>query len=166
MRHACQRVAPCFAHLVRNIFVATGKRYRLECDCLNLIDVLGGKLNNLTNAVVVDIVDDGDNQGHLNANTCEVLNRAQFYVEQVANAAMFILLFAHAVKLQIAPVLSGCFGCFAKLNVFCEANSVGGRENSVKTDLLCVLNCLQVIRRKSWLATGEENDYLSLGFEG
>ncbi len=58
VRHARERVAPLLAHLVGDIFVAAGERNRLERDRLNLVDVLRGKLDDLTDAVVVDVVDD------------------------------------------------------------------------------------------------------------
>jgi hypothetical protein len=44
VRHAGERVAPLRAQLIGDIFVASGKRNRLERDRLNLVDVLCGKL--------------------------------------------------------------------------------------------------------------------------
>ena len=57
--HAGERVALLDAHLVGNVFVAAGKRNRLESNRLNLVDVLRGKLDDLADAIVVDGVDDG-----------------------------------------------------------------------------------------------------------
>ena len=88
-----------------------------------------------------------------------------FHVKQIADAAMLVLLFADAVKLQIDAVLSGSLRGLAKLNVFGEANSVGRRQDSIETDLLRVSDRFEIVRRKCRLAAGEENDDLAFRFE-
>ncbi len=55
MGHAGERIALLDAQLVGNVFVAAGKRNRLERDRLDLVDILRGELNNLADAVVVDV---------------------------------------------------------------------------------------------------------------
>ena len=79
---------------------------------------------------------------------------------------MLVLFFADAVKLQVDAMLARGFCCFAKLDVFGETNSVGGGEYAIKPDLLCVRDCVEIVRRESRLATGEENDDLATRFEG
>src|SRR6185369_671718 len=98
MSHAGERITLLDTQLVRNIFVASGERNWLEGDGLDLVDVLRGEINNRPDAVVVDCVDDGGNQGHLDSNAGEVFNRLLLYVKQIAYAAMLVLLFADAVK--------------------------------------------------------------------
>ena len=73
--------------------------------------------------VVVDAVDDRDDQRDLDSDLREVLDRAHLHVEQIADAAMLVLLFADAVELQINAVLARGLRGFAKLNVFGETNS-------------------------------------------
>src|SRR2546430_947999 len=135
MGHAGERVAPLCAQLVGNIFVAAGERDRLESDRLNFVDVLRGELYDLTNGVVIDAVDDRDDQRHLDADLRQVFNCADLHDEQVADAAMFVLLFADTVELQIDAVLTGCFCSFTELDVFSEADSVSRGENAIETDL-------------------------------
>src|SRR5215510_8104840 len=78
---------------------------------------------------------------------------------------MFVLLFAYAVKLQVDAVLSRSLCGLAKLDVFSKTDSVRGGKDSVEAKLLCVFNCLEIVRRQSWLAAREQNDYLSSWFE-
>ena len=74
--HSRERVAPLRAHLVRNIFIATCKRNRLERDSLNLVDILRGKLYDLADSIVVDVVNNRDDQRDLDANASEVFDRS------------------------------------------------------------------------------------------
>src|SRR5688500_12746224 len=62
-------------------------------------------------------------------------------------------------------MLASGLRCFAKLNVFGEANSVGRGENPIEADLLRVGDGVEVVRRERRLATGEENDHLASWFE-
>ncbi len=110
-------------------------------------------------------VDDSHDERDFDSDAREIFNRPQLYVEQVADAAMLVLFFAYAVKLQIDAVLSRSLGRFAKLDVFSEANAVGRSQDSVEADLLRVSNGLEVIGRKRRLTTGEENDDLAFWFE-
>ncbi len=106
-----------------------------------------------------------DNERDFDTDAGEVLDRSQLHVEQIADAAMLVLLFADAVKLQIDAVLSGCLRGFAKLDVFGEANAVRRREDAIETDLLRVSDGFEVVRRKRRLTAGEENDDLASRFE-
>src|SRR3989441_12183584 len=115
MRHTGERVAPLCAYVVRNIFVAAGERNRLESDRLNLIDVLRRELDDLANRIIVDAVDDRDDERDFDPDFRQIFNRANFYVEQIAYAAMFVLLFADTVDLQIDAALAGSFRLLAKL---------------------------------------------------
>jgi hypothetical protein len=57
--HAGQRVALPLAHRVRYVLVAAREGDGLEGDGLDLVDVLGGELDDAADVVVVDGVDDG-----------------------------------------------------------------------------------------------------------
>ena len=50
-------------------------------DRLNLVDVLRGKLYDLTDAVVVEIVDDRYHERDFDTRSSEVLNRTQLHIE-------------------------------------------------------------------------------------
>ena len=165
VRHSGECVSPLRAHLIRDILVATGERYRLESNSLNLVDVLCGKLYDLADPVVVDVVDDRYNQRDLYSDACEVLNSAKFYVKEITNAAMLVLLFTDAVKLEIHTVLSRGLSGFTKLEVLGETNAVRGCKDSVKANFLGIGNGLKVVRRERGLAAGEENYDLPFWFE-
>src|SRR5262249_50876964 len=143
MSHASEGVTPLLAHLIRDVFVASGKRDWLEGDGLDFVDILRGELDDLTNGVVVDVVNDRYDQRNLDAHTGEVLDGPQLHIKQVTHTPVFVLLFTDTVKLQVDSVLSGRFGSFAELNVFGKTNAVGGCEDAIETDLLGVRDCLQ-----------------------
>src|SRR4029077_18962848 len=157
MSHAGERVTLLDPQLVRDIFVAAGEGNWLEGDGLDFVDILCRKINDRPDAVVIDRVDDGRNQRNLDSDAGEVFNRLLLNVKQIADAAVLVLLFADTVKLKIHTVLSCSLGCFTKLNVLSEAYAVSGREYSVEANLLRVGDGLEIVGRKSWLATGEEN---------
>src|SRR5207253_2507310 len=127
---------------------------------LNLVNVLGGELDYLADGVVVDCVDDGGDQSHLDADRREVLNRAQLHVEEVADAPVLVLLLAHAVELQIDAVLSGLLRLTAELYVLRVAYAVRRGEYAVEADLLRVGHGVKEVGRERWLAAREEYDYL------
>ena len=55
-------------------------------------------------------------------------------------------------------MLSRSLCSFAELRIFGETNSIRRRENSIETNLLCVSDCLEVVRRERGLTTREQND--------
>src|SRR5207248_10279493 len=122
MSHAGERVTLLDAQFIGNIFVAAGERNWLESYCLNFVDVLRGELDDLTDGIVVDGVDDGHDEGNFDSYARQILNRAHFHVEQIADATMLVLFFSDAVELQIDAMLAGSLRSFAKLNVFSKAN--------------------------------------------
>src|ERR1041384_5218300 len=165
VRHAGECVTPFLAQLVADVFIASGERNRLERDRLHFVDVLRSKLDDLTDAIVVDAVDDGHDERDFDPDFSQVLDRTQLNVEQVANTAVFVLLFTHTVELKINTVLSRCFRGSAKLDVLSETNSISRREDAIEADLLRVSDCVEVVRRKRRLTAREENDHLSSWFE-
>src|SRR6266550_2969049 len=147
MGHAGERVAPLRAQLIGNIFVAAGERNRLESYGLNLVDILRGELDDLTDGIVVDAIDDGHDQRDFDANLRQILNRTNFHVEQVADSTMFVLLFANAIELQIDAMLARGLRGFAELNVFSETNPVRRREDAIETNLLGISDRVEIVRR-------------------
>ena len=152
MGHSGECVPPLRAHLIRDIFVATGEGYWLKGDRLNLVDILCSKLYDLADAVVIDVVDDRYNQCDFYTNACEVLNRSKLHVKEITNTSMLVLLFAYAVKLQVNAVLTCRFRLLAELDVFGKADSISRSQNSVESNLLRVFNCFEVIRRQRWFS--------------
>src|SRR5438067_2268153 len=78
---------------------------------------------------------------------------------------MFVLLFAHAVELQINTMLPGGLRRFAELNIFSKTNSVGCGQDAIETNLPGVSDGFQVVRRERGLATREQDNDLSFRFE-
>ena len=146
MRHAGQRVALFDTHRIGDVFVTAGEGNRLKGDRLNLINVLRGKLNNLPNAIVIDRVYDGGDECDLDTDTRQIFNRAQLNIEQVADAAVFILFFADAIELQINTMLARSLGGFTKLDVLGKANSIRRCQDAIETNLSGVSNCFQIVR--------------------
>src|SRR5262249_15284068 len=126
----------------------------------NLVDILGGKFNDLSDRIIVDAIDDCYHQGNFNAYLRQVLNGTDLYIKQVSDAPVLVLFLANAVKLQINAVLSCSLCRFTKLKVFSKANSVGRCQNAIEPDLFRIGNCVEVIRRKSRLATRKQDNYL------
>ena len=96
-----QRIALGVAFLVGDVLVAPGERYRLERDEADLVAVLECELDDRSDLIVVDGVHDRDDQAHIDSGGVEIFNRPQLHVEQVADLAMGIGLFADAVELQV-----------------------------------------------------------------
>jgi len=67
LRQVRKRVALAMPALGRNVFVAPGKRNRLEAHESDLPGVFHGEFDNRTNLVVVHVVDDGHDQHDLDA---------------------------------------------------------------------------------------------------
>ena len=100
-REMRQRVAPRVAFLVADVLVAPGERHRLKRDEADLVAVLERELDDRPDLIVVDGVDDRDDEAHVDAGGVEVLDRAQLHVEQIADLAVRVGLFADAVELQV-----------------------------------------------------------------
>src|SRR5262249_46154652 len=146
MSHAGQRIAPLGTKLIRDVFVAAGKRNRLESDGLHLVDILRGARDDLTNRIGYDAVDDRHNQGNLDTDLGQVFDRSNLYVKQISDTAVFVLLFPHTIELQVDAMLTCSFGRLTEFQVFGKANSISGRENAIKTNLLGVSYSVEVIR--------------------
>src|SRR5438552_3751233 len=165
MSHAGERVTLLDAQFIGNIFVAAGERNWLESYCLNFVDVLCGELDDLTDGIVVDAIDDGDYERDFDANLRQVLNRTNFHIKQVADATMFVLLFANTIELQIDAMLARGLRGFAELNVFSETNSVRRREDAIETNLLGISDRVEIVRRDCRFAAREQDDDLAFRFE-
>ena len=79
--HARECVAPLLPQFVRNVFIASGEGNRLKRDRLHFVDILRSKLDDLADAVVVEIVDDRYHKCDFDTGFSEVLDRSQLNVE-------------------------------------------------------------------------------------
>ena len=165
MRHPGERVALGDTVGVRHILVAAGKRNRLEGDGLDLVDILRGKFYDIADGVVIDGVDDGGHKRDLDADGCEILDRLELHVKEIAHAAVLVLFLRNAVELQVNAVLPGLFRGLAEFDVLGIADAVGRGQDAVKTDLFGVRDGFEKMRRDGRLAARKQDDDLPARFE-
>jgi hypothetical protein len=103
--------------------------------------------HDLTDTIVVQIIDDGHDERDFDTRCGKVLNRTQLHVKQISNAAVLVLLFAHAVELQVHAVLTGSFSGLAELQILGEADAVRRGQDAIETNLLCVSDGFEIVRR-------------------
>src|SRR5829696_7674621 len=101
MREVRQRVALLQTTLRRDLFVATGKRNRLERQERDLLRIVEREANDRTNLIVVDTVYERRNQNNLDACFMQVIDGAHLYVEEIAYLAMAVCIVADTVELQV-----------------------------------------------------------------
>src|SRR5207248_8963888 len=106
-------------------FVAAGEADRLKTKEANFLRVVQSELNDASDLLVVNAVDDGHDGNDFDSGGVQVINGLQFYVEQVADFAVRIGGVADAVELQIGITQSGFGGLLRKLKALREFNSVG-----------------------------------------
>ena len=134
-----KRVTLLQTALLGDLFVATGKRNRLERKERNLLRIVERETNDRTNLVVVDAVDQRRNEHDLNACFVQVVDRPHLHVKQVADLAVAVGVVADSVKLEINVTQSGFSSFAAELFALGELNSVGRRLHTVVTNLARVL---------------------------
>ncbi len=114
VREVRQRVTLLQAALLGDQLVAAGERNRLERDERDLLRILERKADDRSDLVVVDAVDQRGNENDVNAGFVQVVDRAQLYVEQVADLAVRVGIVADTVELQIYKAKPGFGGLAAK----------------------------------------------------
>ncbi len=127
MRQVAQRVALRGAPFRRHLLVASGERHRLEREEIDLLRVVERELDHAADLLVVEAVDDGDDRHDVHARGMEVLDGAQFDVEQVAHASMRVGGVADAVELQIRVAQAGLGRCSGEVRTLGELDAIGGR---------------------------------------
>src|SRR6185503_1297500 len=147
-----QRVALCIAAFVSYFFVAAGERDGLEGEELNLLWIVERELNDAPDLFVVDTVDDRRDRNDINAGAVEILDRAQLYVEEVPDLAMFVGRVADSVELQIRISKPRFRGLIAELRALCELDSVCRGLHAVVSNLARVSDRIQEVRRHCRLA--------------
>ena len=156
-----QRVALGRAALRCHFLVASGERHRLKRQEVDLLRVVERKLDDPSDLLVVDPVDDGDDRDDVDAGGPEIFNRAQFDVEQIAHQPVRIRRVSDAVELQIGVAetrLESSPGEFLALR---ELDPVGRRLHRVVADLLGVAHGVEEVRRHRGLAARELHRHLT-----
>src|SRR6185369_12423991 len=130
-----------------NLFVATGKRNRLEREERNLLWIVERKPNDRTDLIVVDAVHERGYEHDLNTRFVQVVDGSDLHIEEIANLAVTVRVVADAVKLQVNVAESG-FGSFpAELFALGELDPVSRRLHAVVTNFARVLNRFEKMRR-------------------
>ncbi len=102
-----KRVALAQTAFRSDVFVAAGKRNRLECDEGDLLRIVHRELDDGADLIVIDVVDERDNQNDLDAGFVQIFDGAQLHIEQVADLTVAVGIVADAVELQIRIAQSG-----------------------------------------------------------
>ena len=122
MGEVLERVALGFAAIVGYGFVASGEADWLEGQESNSFWIVEGELDDSSDLLVVNAVDDGDDRNDFDSGAMQVVDRFKFYVEQVTDGAVRVGCVADSVELQIG-VTHSRFGCLlANSKLF--ANSI------------------------------------------
>src|SRR5688572_11288411 len=104
--------------------VTAGKRNRLESDERDLLRILECESDDRTDLIVVDSVDERRNKNDIDAGFVQVVDRAKFYIEQVADLAVRVCVVADTVELKIDESKSGFGGLAAKFFRLRELDTV------------------------------------------
>ncbi len=113
VRQMAQGVALGLAAVVRDFFVATGKRNGLETQEADGLGVVQRELDYAPDLFVVDAVHDGGDRHDVHAGFVQVVDSAQLHVKQVADLAVRVGGVADAVELQVS-VAQARFGCLTR----------------------------------------------------
>src|SRR5579884_1325562 len=152
VRQMGKSVALGFPALVGNRLVTSGKGDRLEREERNLLRIIERELDNVTNLLVVDTVQNRDDRNDVDARRPKIFNGPQLYIEQVAYRAVRVGRIADSIELQVRVPESGFGRFFAEIGPLGEFDAVGGRLHAVIADLAGVANSVNEIRRKRRLA--------------
>src|SRR5690348_6945183 len=126
-----ERVALRFAAIVGDSFVASGEADWLEAEESDLLRIIERELNDASDLLVVDAVNDGHDRNDFDSGAMQIIDGLEFYVEEVADFAVRIGCVADAVELQIRITQSGFGSLLRKLEALGEFNSVGRGLNRV-----------------------------------
>ncbi len=124
------------------------------------------ELDDASDLLVVDAVDDGDDRNDLDAGLVHVLDGLQLHVEQVADLAMRVGRVADSVELQIGVAQARFGRLLGELETLGEFDSVGRRLHRVVANLAGVADGIQEVGRKRRLATGELHRHLAARLDG
>ncbi|MCG3162575.1 MAG: hypothetical protein JMDDDDMK_03854 [Acidobacteria bacterium] len=163
--HVRERVTLAQAAVVGDVFVASSERHGLERDEADLLRIVEREADDGADFVVVDCVDQRRHQHNLDARFVQVVNRLEFYVEEVANLPVAVGGVADAVELQVDVTQSGFGGLAAEFFRLGEFDAVGRGLNRVVAHLASVFDGVNEVRGESWLAARELHGHLPAWFD-
>ena len=134
-RHMGERVALAQTPFRRDVFIAPGKRDRLEGDKGDLPRVLPGEADDRPHLVVVDSVHECRHEDDLDARLVHVLDGPELHVEQIAHLSVAVGVVPDAVELQVGIAQTGFGGFAAEFGALGELDAVGGRLDAVIPEL-------------------------------
>src|SRR5271156_3182265 len=102
-----ERVTLRGAAIIGDGFVASGEGNRLKTEKTDLLGIVERELNDASDLLVVNAVDNGHHRDNLAAGFVQVVDRFQLYVKQIADSAMIIGCVSDAIELQIGVSHSG-----------------------------------------------------------
>ncbi len=165
MREMRERITLCSAALVRNRLVTTGKGNRLERKEVDLLGVVESELDDASDLLVVDAVDDRRYGNDVDASLVQVMNGLQLYVEGVSNLAMRVGCVTDTVELQVGIAQTRFRSGLGKFLALGKFDTVGRSLHRVVTDLTRVSDSIEEVRRKRRLTTGELYRHLAAGLD-
>ena len=166
VREVRQRVALRRPALGRDFFVTAGERDRLERQEVDLLGVVERELDDPSDLLVVDAVDDRDDRNDVDAGGMQVLDRAELHVEEVADAAMRVGRIADAVELQVGIAQAGFRRRLREVDALGELDAVGRGLHRVVADLAGVAHGVEEIGRQRRFAARELHRHLPARLDG
>ena len=125
---------------------------RQEADLLRIVE---RELDDASDLLVVDAVDDRHDRNDFDAGAVQVVDRLQLHVEQVADRAVRVGGVADAVELQIGVAHAGFDRLLRELEALGKFDSVGRGLHAVVSDFAGVADGVEEVRRQRRLAAGE-----------
>ena len=167
--HVVGQVTQCVALRVAacggDVFVASRETHGLERNHRDLVGVVDGELDDGPYLVVVDPVDDGHDQHHVDARGVQVVDGLKLHVEQVAHFAVRVGFVRYAIELQVTQSQACALGLLAELRILGEADAVAGALHAEVPDLTRIRDGSQEMWTQRGLPTGELHAELTLWFD-
>ena len=151
--------------LIADLFITAREGYRLERNEADLLAVLQRELDDRSDLIVVDGVDDRHDQADVDARCVQVLDRSQLHLEQVAHAAVSVRCLADPVELQVGDAHPGLAGLVGERLVLGEANAVCRGLHAEVAHLPRVANRVEENRRDRGFAAGKLYGHLTPGLD-
>src|SRR6516225_146248 len=161
-----ERIALRVTTLVGDLFVAPGERNRLEREERDTLRIVERELNDASDLLVVQAVDNSHYRNDFDAGFVEVLDGLQLHVEQVADEAMRVGSVADAIELQVGVAQTGFSGLLGKFKTLRELDAVGRGLYAVVSNLAGVGDGVEEVWRERGLAPGELYRHLAPRLDG
>src|SRR5437016_14542385 len=114
MGQMAKRIALRLSAFVGNLFIASGKRNRLEAEEADGLGIIERELDNAAYLLIVDAVHDGGDSNDIYTSFMQVMDGTKLHVKQIANLAVRIRSVADPIKLQVSKAQASFSGLAAK----------------------------------------------------